>query len=68
MLQKLFPNLIEYFDEFLISLSETFQMMIIAGSITIIIGLIIGVLIVVTKPKGIMENRLAHQYLIRLPI
>ncbi|NMB18844.1 MAG: ABC transporter permease subunit [Erysipelothrix sp.] len=61
MLQKLFPNLIEYFDEFLISLSETFQMMIIAGSITIIIGLITGVLIVVTKPKGIMENRLAHQ-------
>lgn len=50
-------NFILYWDDFLISLNETFQMMVVAGILTLTIGALIGVTIVVTQKDGILENK-----------
>ncbi|NLW15333.1 MAG: ABC transporter permease [Erysipelothrix sp.] len=57
MLNKYLPNFINYLPEFKISLIETAQMMIISGTLVIVLGIIIGVFLVVTKPGGILENK-----------
>lgn len=56
MLHKYLPNFINYFDEFLIAIKETLQMMFISGTLIILLGLLIGVFLVITKPGGILEN------------
>ena len=63
MLNELIPNFIYYFDDFKIAIKETLQMMLISGSLIIIIGLIIGVFLVVTKPQGILENKNMNRFL-----
>ena len=57
------PNFIYYFDDFKIAIKETLQMMLVSGSLIIIIGLIIGVFLVVTKPQGILENKNMNRFL-----
>lgn len=61
MLNKYLPNLSNLFNEFIEAILETFQMMLISGSLTILIGLVIGVILVITKPKGIMEHKLLNR-------
>lgn len=63
MLNELMPNFIYYFDDFKIAIKETLQMMLVSGSLIIIIGLIIGVFLVVTKPQGILENKNMNRFL-----
>lgn len=63
MLEKYIPNVIEYFDDFIKALIETHQMMFIAGSFILVIGFILGVLIVVTKENGIMENKFLNRFI-----
>lgn len=61
MLEKYFPNLIQYYDEFMQAINETTQMMLVSGTLIIVLGLIIGVIITVTKPKGILENKILYR-------
>ncbi len=50
------PNLLDLGDDLLISLLQTLQMFIVAGSISFLLGLTIGVVLTVTKRDGILEN------------
>lgn len=63
MLNELLPNFFVYFDEFMIAIKETLQMMVVAGSLIIVLGLIIGVFLVITKPNGILENQAVNKIL-----
>lgn len=55
------PNLADYWKQFIEAIVATFQMFFIAGSIALIIGFFIGVLLTVTKPGGIKENKLVYR-------
>ncbi|MCF0110427.1 MAG: ABC transporter permease [Erysipelotrichaceae bacterium] len=54
------PNLVDYWERFLTSCSQTFQMFCIAGAITFVLGLAFGVLLTVTKKEGIYENSVIY--------
>ncbi len=58
-----FPNLNNYWDTFCESLQATWQMFLLAGSLTLVIGLIFGIGLTVTKKDGICPNRLIHNLL-----
>ena len=60
LIKNIAPNLANYFDRFLESLSATFQMFFIAGIITLFIGGCFGILLVITKPGGVKPNRVIH--------
>lgn len=57
---KYFPNLVTYREEFIKALFQTLEMVIKSGVIAFIIGLILGVLLVVTRKDGILENKYVH--------
>lgn len=50
-------NVIKYQNEMVKAMSETLIMVAAAGVISTVIGLILGIILVVTKKGGIMENR-----------
>lgn len=63
---KYIPNLIEYFDEFLISIQETLIMLGVSGFFSFVFGLTFGVILVVTRPKGILPHPILHGILDRI--
>lgn len=60
---KLFPNLFLYWDEFILSIQETLWMLGLSGVFVLIFGLVLGVLLIVTKKDGLFEHRLFYQVL-----
>jgi D-methionine transport system permease protein len=54
---KLMPNLLDKFPDFLEAIRDTFIMVVWAGAIGFVLGLILGIVLTVTKPEGILENR-----------
>lgn len=60
LLNKYIPHFIEYFDEFLVSIKDTLFMMFVSGVFVVIIGLILGILLVVTQEGNILENKWVH--------
>jgi len=54
------PNLTVYWQEFLTSIKETLIMMGVAGIISFIFGLLFGIVLVITKEGGILQNRLIN--------
>lgn len=63
LLEKYLPNLIDYQSEFFASLLETLIMVIVSSLFVIIFGLILGVIITVTKPGNILENKTVNRVL-----
>ena len=57
LLQKLLPNAVEKVPEIFKAAGETLIMIIVAGVISFIIGLFIGVILVVTGKGNILENK-----------
>ena len=57
------PNLMRRLPEFWRACGDTLLMEVWAGSIVFILGLIFGIILTVTKPGGIMENRPIYQLL-----
>lgn len=57
LLEKLIPNLLDYQDKFFDACIATLQMFAISGVISFFLGLIIGVILTVTKNDGIKPNR-----------
>lgn len=66
VLRPYIPNLLDYFDEFLVSINETLIMLGVSGILAFIFGLTLGVILVVTRPTGILPNRLIHGVLDRI--
>lgn len=65
-MEQYFPNLIIYWEEFIISIQETLWMMSISGIFVFIIGIILGTSLIVTRKNGVLENKLIHQILDKL--
>lgn len=60
-IKEIAPNLYKYWGKFMTSLSATGEMFVKAGIISLIVGLILGVLLVVTRKGGIAQNLIAYQ-------
>lgn len=57
ILHTLMPNVIELFPDMIKALGETIIMVLISGSISTLLGILIGVTLVVTRPGNILENK-----------
>ncbi len=59
-MEEIFPNLYAYWYKFLDNCAATFKMFIISGSISFVLGLIFGVLLIVLKKDGIKPNKVLY--------
>ncbi|OLU38306.1 methionine ABC transporter permease [Ileibacterium valens] len=58
-----FPNVQGLWSEFITAFQQTCIMLVWSGSISFLGGLILGIALVITAPKGLCENRTVHQIL-----
>ena len=63
LLTKLIPNFMDRLPTFFEAIGDTLLMVVWSGAISFVLGLALGVLITVTKPGGILENKVAYQIL-----
>ncbi|KIS03585.1 methionine ABC transporter permease [Paucilactobacillus wasatchensis] len=56
MLDKIFPNVVFNFPIFKTAIYQTLEMLAITGTISFIISVILGIILVVTKKDGILSN------------
>ena len=63
LLNLLFPNLMQKLPEFYQAIIDTFVMVGISGVISFVLGIILGVALIVTKPGGILERREVYQFI-----
>lgn len=57
MVTKLFPNVIEFASDFPQAIIDTLIMLIVSGLISVIIGIFLAVIVVVTRKDGLKENQ-----------
>lgn len=57
MLNNLFPNVIEYASDFPQAIVDTLIMLIISGVLSVIIGIFLAVIVVITRKDGLKENK-----------
>ena len=62
-MESLLPNVYAHWEDFLKAIADTLIMEVWAGSVSFVIGLALGVILTVTRPGGILENRLLYQTL-----
>lgn len=62
-LYSYFENVIKYQDEMVRAMGETLIMVAIAGTISTLIGIIMGIVLVITRKGGILENNLINSIL-----
>lgn len=62
-LNKLLPNVMSKLPDFYRSIGETLIMLLWSGSISLVIGLFLGIVLIVTKSGGILENKVVFQIL-----
>ncbi|WP_418963789.1 methionine ABC transporter permease [Cetobacterium sp.] len=62
-LYSYFENVIKYQDEMVRAMGETLIMVAIAGTISTLIGTIMGIVLVITRKGGILENNLINSIL-----
>lgn len=58
MVTKLFPNVIEFASDFPQAIIDTLLMLVISGLISVVIGIFLAVIVVVTRKDGLKENEL----------
>ena len=51
------PNVVKYADQFPKAVLDTLLMLLYSGVISLVIGLVFGVIVVVTRKGGILENK-----------
>ncbi|WP_418401585.1 methionine ABC transporter permease [Catenibacterium sp.] len=57
MVTKLFPNVIEFAADFPQAIIDTLLMLVISGLISVVIGILLAVIVVVTRKDGLKENQ-----------
>lgn len=62
-MESLLPNVYAHWEDFLKAIADTLIMEVWAGSVSFVIGLALGVILTVTRPGGILENRPLYQTL-----
>ena len=63
VIESFFPNLYSYWYKFINNCIATFKMFIISGSISFVLGLVFGVLLIVWKKDGIKPNKILYTIL-----
>jgi len=63
LLTKWFPYVMKKPEQFIKSVKETLTMTLWAGSFMFIIGLVLGIVLTVTRKRGILENKAVYQVL-----
>lgn len=63
ILNKYIPNVIENLNELTVSVGETLIMVSVTSLISLLFGLFLGIILVVTKENNIMENRIINKIL-----
>lgn len=66
LLSELIPNVMKRLPVFYGAITDTLLMVVWSGAISFVLGLILGILITVTKPGAILENKVAYQILDKL--
>lgn len=56
MVTKLFPNVIEFASDFPQAIIDTLLMLVISGLISVVIGIFLAVIVVITRKDGLKEN------------
>ena len=62
-LEKIIPNIMSKPGELFTSLGQTLQMMLVSGSISLVFGIIFGVIITVTSAGGVLRNKVVFNIL-----
>lgn len=57
MVTKLFPNVIEFASDFPQAIIDTLLMLVISGLISVVIGILLAVIVVVTRKDDLKENQ-----------
>ena len=65
-LNDLIPNVMAKLPDFYAAIGDTLLMVVWAGAISFVISLGLGVLLTVTKPDGILENKIVYHILDKL--
>lgn len=65
-LNNLMPNVMAKLPDFYAAIGDTLLMVAWSGVISFVLGLIFGVVLTVTKPDGILENKIVYQVLDKL--
>ncbi len=65
-LNNIIPNVMAKLPDFYAAIGDTLLMVVWSGAISFVLGLALGVLITVTKPGGILENKIVYQILDKL--
>lgn len=66
LLNKWIPNVMERLPDFWQAIGDTLLMVVWSGVISFALGLALGVVVTVTRPGGILENRAVYQILDKL--
>lgn len=56
MVTKLFPNVIEFASDFPQAIIDTLIMLVVSGLISVVIGIFLAVIVVITRKDGLKEN------------
>lgn len=63
ILNRYLPNVMERLPAFSKAIGDTLIMVAWSGSIAFVLGLVLGVVLIVTRPGGILENKVLYQVL-----
>ena len=66
ILHILLPNVSAKPNEIIDATLQTVNMMVLSGAISLIFGLIFGVIVVVTSPRGILKNAVIYNIMDKL--
>lgn len=66
LLIKLIPNVMEKLPTFYEAIADTLLMVVWSGAISFVLGLALGILVTVTKPGAILENKVVYEILDKL--
>ena len=66
LLEKLIPNVMARLPDFFKAIGDTLVMVGWSGSIAFVFGLFFGIVVTVTRPGGILENKILYQILNKL--
>lgn len=66
LLNKWIPNVMDRLPDFWQAIGDTLLMVVWSGVISFVLGLALGVVVTVTRPGGILENRVVYQILDKL--
>ena len=66
LITNIAPNLASKLPDFYKALGDTLLMMLWSGAISFVLGLALGVLLIVTRPGGILEHKILYQIVDKL--